>query len=618
MAQNKKVYADGAVIFREGEAGEGAFELISGQVDLLVQRDGKYTRERSIEAGSLFGTDSETKGGIRVFTARANGRAIVRPAQTSGLPAVQAASGDDPVASGLLNRILQSFGPKPAKDSSATANESYSNPGLLRRLMDGMGTDSSRLGVRVARLAGPNGEEHTRHLLSAIGNTQALQTRSIEKTLAINPEGDIPKQLNRLAVAARRYLANQDADVLVWGSVLETGNIMHLHFITHLDWDQQAPGAFDLETTLALPVDFEASMADLLRAVCLAAALPNSLEKKRVRTKMLPGAVELAQAAFDHVPATFSDREKACLYLCHGNVISAQAMPGYEAELLAKASLQYQSALGSLSPDATPIDWAQVKKHLASINHIEAERNKDPERREMARLEFEETLTSLDAYRQAKIWGSVQNRLGMIYYRQGFEEGDTSLLRRSLKCYQSALRVYTRGEATQRWAEIMSNFAQATQVLGGLLQSPDALATAVNACLSVLEVRDRKNKPKAWAASQNNLGSALFLLGKQTRSIERLEAAVEAFEKALAIYQMYGGQRLAITTAKNLDRAKDMVEFYQPRNSTQLDWEEALAEEVTPLPSAQTKKPPMPMPETPLSPEDDLPWPGEDLQHQVG
>ena len=79
---------------------------------------------------------------------------------------------------------------------------------------------------------------------------------------------------------------------------------------------------------------------------------------------------------------------------------------------------------------------------------------------------------------------------------------------------------------------------------------------------------------------------------------------------------MYGGQRLAITTAKNLDRAKDMVEFYQPRNSTQEDWEEALAEADPPKITARENR------EDSASPnhftDDDLPWPGEGIQQHAG
>ena len=157
----------------------------------------------------------------------------------------------------------------------------------------------------------------------------------------------------------------------------------------------------------------------------------------------------------------------------------------------------------------------------------------------------------------------------------------------------------------------MGHFAQAAQVLGGLQQSPDALATAVNACRSVLQMRSQTRSPKAWAASQNNLGSALFLLGKQTRNIQRLEDAVDAFESAMGIYEKLGAQRMALTTARNLNRAKDMVESYQPRNSSQQDWEDALAEGVN---SNSTR---LPVYKIPRDIDDGLPWPGEDIHRQA-
>ncbi len=610
MVQTKKVYADGAVIFREGDTGESSFELLSGTVDLLVKRDGKYARERSVEAGGLFGVDTDTRAGIRLFTARANGRAVVRTAAPETLPAT--ITSDTPPALGVITRLIKSFSRKHPTDSHAGTAEPYKNPGLLRRLMDGMGTDMDRIGIRVARLSGHEGEKHTRHLISAIGNSGSLQTRGIDKTLSINPEGDIPKQLARLAVASRRYLASQDADLLIWGHVPEAGDVMHLHFVTHVYWDQQAPGAFDLETTLALPTDFDGSMADLLRTVCLAAALPKVQSKKRMQSEVLPTAIGLAETVFEDVPRSFSEREKACLYLCYGNAIAVAARPGYDPTLLAQAQAHYRSALGSLNPDATPIDWAQAKKHLGSILHIEAARNSDPEMLGNARTELEDALGILDPDRHGQMWAIIHNRLGLIYYRQGFDEGDTQLLRRALRSFQLALRIYSRSETPSRWAEIMSNFAQSAQVLGGLLQSPDALATAVNACRSVMEMRDREKAPRAWAASQNNLGSALFLLGKQTRNIGRLEESLHAFENAMDVYEQLGLQRMAITTARNLDRAKDMVEFYQPRNVSQLDWEDALAEGVGGSP-----KTPAPTQEAPAKQNDDLPWPGEALPQQA-
>lgn len=611
MAQDKKVFADGAVIFREGDSGEDVFELISGAVDLLVKRDGKYARERAVQSGNSFGGDSDTTSGIRLFTARANGRTVIRTVNVNAVPAVIPNDTHAISSSGILKRLLQTFSGTHSSPPVSSANPTYSNLGLLRRLMEGAATDHERIGIRVARLSGPDGEKHSRHIISAIGNTQDLQTRGIEKVLSINPSADTPSQLAQLASAARQYLADQAADLLVWGSVLESGTVMHLHFVARANWDQQAPGAFQLETTLALPIEFDAPMADLLRTVCLAAVLPKTADKRQMRTSALFNALNTPNAVFNNVPSDFSNREKSCLYLCYGNALAAASKPGYDPELLSKAEAQYQLALGNLDLDAAPIEWAQVKKHLASITHIEAERNHDPETLAKANLELTEALDAHTQDRHGQAWAALQHRLGLVSYRLGFDDGDTEQLRQALRCFQLALQIYTKDLGPLRWAEIMSHFAQAAQVLGGLQQSPDALATAVNACRSVLEVRNRERAPKAWAASQNNLGSALFLLGKQTRSIKRLEASLATFKSALEVYQQLGATRMAMITQKNLDRAKDMVEIYQPRNATQLDWENALAEGI------RTNKQEIPIYDIIDDNEDDLPWPGEALQSKT-
>ena len=612
MAQDKKVFADGAVIFREGDSGEDVFELISGAVDLLVKRDGKYAREQAIQSGSSFGGDSDTTSGIRLFTARANGRAVVRSVQANAVPALIPIPSPTESSPGILNRLMQTFSGSAANPQATPQKQTYSNPGLLRRLIEGAGTDYERIGIRVARLSGPDGEKHSRHIISAIGNTQELQTRGINKVLSINQSAGAPSQLARLAGAARQFLADQSADLLVWGSVLESGTVMHLHFVARANWDQQAPGAFQLETTLALPIDFSASMADLLRTVCLAAVLPKTADKRQMRTSALFNSLNTANTAFNNVPNDFSNREKSCLHLCYGNAIAAASMPGYNPELLSKAETQYQLALGNLDLDTAPVEWAQVKKHLSSITHIEAERNHDPQALIKADLELTEALAAHTQDRHGQAWAILQNRLGLVSYRLGFDDENRELLRRALRCFQLALRVYTKDHNPLRWAEIMSHFAQAAQVLGGLQQSPDALATAVNACRNVLEVRDFERAPKAWAASQSNLGSALFLLGKHTRSINRLEASLAAFKSALEVYQKLGATRMAATTQKNLDRAKDMVEIYQPRNVTQLDWENALAEGI------QKNKQEIPIYDiVDLEEDDDLPWPYEVLKSKT-
>ncbi len=616
MASAKTVYADGDVIYREGKTCEHAFEVLSGTVDLLAQKDGKYLRQSSLEAGDTFG-----KPGLPYdITLRARGRTVLRAVEGRGraqvksnLPAVQqpqqeAAQKAAPKES-MVDSLMRHLGARkkvpPSNNDADGETTAYSNPGMIRRLLDGLSSDTERIGVRVAVFTGEDGPQHTRHVISALGNTRSIQTRRFNSPVKLDPAGDVPKQLDRIAAAARKWLSLQGADILVWGHVAAAGQVIYLRFITLSHWDQQAPGAFDLETSLALPVKFGPEFADLLRVVTLSAALPRSDSKKQKRQHALVEALGSAAAALDMAPPDMSMRERASIQMCFANALSTASRPGYNADLLARALERYRIVLSILTEDQAPLEWGQAQKHVGSILHIEAERNGDPKLLEEAVIALRAANDILDLNRHPRAWAIVQNRLGLICYRQGFEDGDTKLLRQALKCFTSALRIYTVENAPLRWAEIMSNFAQAAQVLGGHLQSMEALATAANACRAVLEVRSRKKMPMAWAATQNNLGSALFMLGKQSRSPDRLRAAIGAFEQALLIYRGTNSSRLIAVTEKNLDRASEMLDLVQPRHMPELDWEEVLFEDDI------DDKSDLPEPGEGLLKTDDLPWPGE-------
>lgn len=582
MASAKTIYADGDVIYREGNLCERAFEVLSGTVDLLAKKDGKYARHGNLEAGETFG-----KPGVPFdVTLRARGRTVLRAVEGAvreQLQSTQAAQQKEGMVGSLMRRLGggtdKSRPATPPGSGTGVGTSAYSNPGMIRRLLDGLSSDSERIGIRVAMLTGDNAKQNTRHIISALGNTKSIQTRGFNNPIKIDPTEDIPGQLDRIASAARKWLSLQGADILIWGHAPATGQVMHLRFITLSHWDQQAPGAFDLETDLALPVNFGPEFADLLRAVTLSAALPRRDSKKRIRQHALGDLLGLGAKALDVIPPDLTARERASIHMCFANALSAASRPGYTPDLLARAMERYRIVLSIIPDNESPFDRAQAQKHLGSILHIEAERNGDSGLLEEAIIALRGANDILDMGRHPRAWAIVQNRLGLICYRQGFEDGDTKLLRQALKCFNSALKVYTVENAPLRWAEIMSSFAQAAQVLGSILQSMEALATAANACRAVLEVRSRKKMPLAWAATQNNLGSALFLLAKQSRNPDRLRAAIDAFEQALVIYKGSNSLHLAAVTEKNLDRARETLELYEPRNMPQLEWEDVLFED---------------------------------------
>lgn len=603
MANGKTIYADGDVIFREDDPCEHTFEVLSGSIDLLKRKDGKYARRGSLEAGDTYGKANSTYD----VTLRARGRTVIRPtAKPTSRHLTHAPQAHQPARKkeNMIGTLIRYLGTTALADTSKPVSSPYSNPSMIRRLLDGLSSDNDRIGVRVAHLTGDKTLENTRHIITALGNTDAIQTKGFNRPIKIDLNGDVTDQLDRIASASRKWLALQGADILVWGDVPPPGKVIHLRFMTLTNWDQQAPGAFDLETELTLPVNFAPQFADLLRVVTLAAALPQTDEKNRLRLHALGQELNNGAMAFNVIPSDISPRDRANIYTCFANALATASRPGYDPELLSQAMDRYRAVLSMISKDSAPIDWAKTQKHLGSILHIEADRNNDANLLDDAITAFDAANSILNRDHHPHAWATLQNRLGLISYRQGFEEGDTKLLRRALTRFTNALTVYTKTGAPLRWAEIMSNFAQSAQVLGGHLQSMEALATAANASRAVLEVRSRKKMPQAWAATQNNLGSALFLLAKHSRNTDRLRAAIEAFEHAHVVYNGSRSHRLAAVTKKNLDRAKSTLDLWETNDMSHVVWEDILFED-----SADQK----PKRQQQTLSEDTLPTPGEAL-----
>jgi len=149
---------------------------------------------------------------------------------------------------------------------------------------------------------------------------------------------------------------------------------------------------------------------------------------------------------------------------------------------------------------------------------------------------------------------------------------DIARLSKAIEAFQSAIQVYTRVDAPERWAEVMNNYAQAAQVMGQQFQEPEMLQKAVAACRSALEVRRRSRTPLLWAATQNTLGSALFLLGKQVGRIDHLESAIDAFRAAHAVYAAKGARKMSRVIARNLEHVQALLEDNRTLQARQTQW----------------------------------------------
>jgi CRP-like cAMP-binding protein len=72
-----KVYEDGEVIVRQGEAGDCMYVIQDGQAEVVVEKDGEEERLAALGEGSFFGEMAIFEKEVRMATVRAVGQSRV-------------------------------------------------------------------------------------------------------------------------------------------------------------------------------------------------------------------------------------------------------------------------------------------------------------------------------------------------------------------------------------------------------------------------------------------------------------------------------------------------------------------------------------------------------------
>jgi len=407
VAKRKQAFEDGAFIYREGDPADGAYEVLGGAVELLRDDGAGPARAGLIQAGQMFGEMGLVGGGPRESSARAVGPVQVRIIQRDqGADAAP----ERPKKKGMLGRLMEQIG------AAVPAQPAADGPGFIQRVMDQLQPLEGRIEARIALFSGDDDGNAAKQVISAFDRFRDVNARGLGKALEIRPDRDLTTELARAAKIARKWLRERQADVLIWGHVPTPGACVHLHFVSLATWDERVPGGFDLTTDLPLPVDLFGPFGDFLHAATLAATVPASRDKARMRLSMLPDAVTSAAAALESMPAEMTTRERAALYLCHGNILAAAWSAKRAPELLDNAVSAYRNVAAAVKMDDSPLDWAMAHKHLANLLYMRAEADRD-------QAGYEESaasaLSALEVFSRDETpyeWAALQHRLGLIHY----------------------------------------------------------------------------------------------------------------------------------------------------------------------------------------------------------
>ena len=77
LPRRKEVYQDEEIIYHEGDPADGAYEVLTGSVE-LSRKDNRGGNTENFQAGQMFGEMGLVGGGVRESTARAIGPVQVR------------------------------------------------------------------------------------------------------------------------------------------------------------------------------------------------------------------------------------------------------------------------------------------------------------------------------------------------------------------------------------------------------------------------------------------------------------------------------------------------------------------------------------------------------------
>ena len=620
MKTATKTFIDGELIFVRGEESRWAFELLEGVVEIIGDGDNGPSVLGRIKAGELFGEMGVLDAAPRTNTARARGKVTVKAiGKDDFLKRVES----DPdtalkVMTKLAKRMRSTEGSLIPADvwREATAKlpipldtgvnaspmprigrplppnligERKSN--LFERMLDSMVKDTTRGPSKKAKAPTPGDiqvlvglfkddyENMQRKLLiEALDGIPGIRAIPVEREFTRFVHGvsepgallndDTAKRANR---EGRTWLAERNADLLIWGVIEPTGRNVEIHFVTVTSSPGERAGRFTQLNTLYLPIDFYNDWVPLIRACVLSAIDPRSFAQGRIMRSALPGLSNTARTMGLDPSAAMEPFERASIMFCYGNTAAMCAQLEGDRSWYQTAIEAWRGAATLFGNDYSPI-LGQLYQQLGLALQIVAERTNDIERMEEAADCYRRALVHMSRRKQPADWGLMKYRLGCVLYKIDMAVGDDNALREAIHACQSARQVFNRYTHPIRWSEISNTLAQILQVYGDNARSVPVLEYAVKCCAAALQVRTPDTSPLQWATIQNTLGSAFFLLAKHTGEWEYMRQSSEAFRYALAVYRDQNAGKMAIVTERNLHRAEKQIQSTAEQNVVEPVW----------------------------------------------
>jgi len=581
VSKLEKHYGDGETIFQEGESSNSAFVIRDGVVALYKEGERGRVLLARLSPGEILGEMGILDGGVRSATAIAVGAVTVEVFARNDFLA-QLQSNPDmalKVMGKLASRLRAADAMLVAQRGESGSNlpvpytggaekgrgAEAQEPGFFGRLFGGRKREPSGKAGGTRPAGSPLGlpsillVPQPGHAVYAQELGERLASFGFAARVAERPGGMV--QLPEI----RRWLAAESADLMI-GVAGEEGMVEFRFLATQVIEDR--PGMFFPDQRLILPVEIDEPWPHLLGAMALAAVDPRGEAQARLFQTHLMGVLEAAGDSARQPPHGLYDSLAVGLALIGlGNLFAQLGVIDPQGGWHREALELYRAAAERLPFDA-PYEHGVAARLQGLSAQVLGERGGDLALLREAEKAYREALSEFTRERYPRDWGLLQNRLGVVLFRQDRLSADHEVVKAAMGAFQASLSQLTRSDDPYRWAEVLHNLAQAMQIYGAHQGNAEVLAKAADACRTVQEVWTYENAPLYWAAANNTLGTAQFLLAKRTGRADHARRAGEAFQAALMVYEGQNLKKLAAQARKNLSHCQN---FHPPRQPPPMD-----------------------------------------------
>jgi tetratricopeptide (TPR) repeat protein len=415
--------------------------------------------------------------------------------------------------------------------------------------------------IILAGLNGDKGGQVTKRLGDWLTKISGVEVFRHKKALKLPDAIDNPaEQLIVAAEEGRAWLKEDDADLLVWGEVDESGEDLSLHLLPAPAADGDQAENSGIGETLDIPAAFGEEFEPLFCAAVIGTFGPTF---KGTRTKLeesLGGYLDSSGELVKILSTELNDAQAASVSIVLGNAFIAHSRLGGGGEQLERAVEAYREAEKKASRETQPLLWARIQNRLAAVLQTQGQAKKDPKPIRAAALIYSTVGATLNKTANANDWGLAQIHLGKTLYILAGLEGKPEHLQRAADSYEEALSVYDKNSAPARWAEVTNQYGVVLLALGEEMNIDASLEKAVSSFRTAMKIRHKAKTPLLWAQTANNLGAACFALAKRNSENSLLREASDCFEGATEIYRQQGVTKQAQVIEKNLQRVKRLLQ----------------------------------------------------------